>query len=243
MKNSQYKTNWESYWSKLFEDNDTAMWDTTSDLAIANALPRIKQAFEPSLPLIDFGCGNGTQAFFLAQHFDSAIGVDVSDAAIKQARSNNSHENLSLEVLDGTNRDDVLAFHSRIGDANIYMRGILHQISPKDRPTVIESLQILMGNTGKLYLNELSPKAKASFEDLVRQTGSLPPQLARVYQHGIEPASVNQEEISVNFSNDKYSVVDEGETLITTNYILPDGNCLQLPGFYMLIESTYSRSN
>lgn len=238
MKTSQYKKNWEGYWSKLFEDRDTAFWDIPPDLAAAEALPRFKDIFSPTLPLIDFGCGNGTQTFFLAKHFDSVIGIDVSEAAIKQAQINNSHQNLSFEVLDGTSQPEVQALHSKVGDANIYIRGTLHQIRPEDRSTIIESLQTLMGDTGQLYLSELSPKAKVLFRDLVQQIGAPPAQLARVYQHGIEPAEIKPEEVIASFPKNKYLIVDKGETLITTNYILPDGNRLQVPAFYMLIKSS-----
>ena len=233
---NQYKTNWEDYWSRLFEDGDTALWDVPSDLAVADTLLRLKRSFDSTLPLIDFGCGNGTQTFFLAEYFSTIIGVDVAKSAIKQAQANNSFPNLSFEVLDGMDEAEVQAFSSKIGDANIYMRGILHQISAKDRPTIIKSLQTLMGKKGGLYLSELSPKAKTLFEDLARETGTLPPQLARVYQHGIEPAEISPEEIRNSFLNNKYAIAEAGEISIVTNHILPNGDRLQVPAFYMLIK-------
>ena len=238
METSRYQENWSAYWSKLFADRDLAFWDVAPDIVLAEVLPRLKNAFEPTLPLIDFGCGNGTQTFFLAKYFLTVIGVDVAEVAIQQAQSRNSTDNLSFEVLDGTNQQEVQALHSRIGDANIYLRGVLHQIRPSDRSTVIESLQTLMGSTGQLYLSELSPQAKVLFEDLAQQTGAPPAQLARVYQHGIEPADIKPEEIRASFPHDKYAIAEEGETSITTNYILPNGDRLQVPAFYMLIKST-----
>lgn len=238
MNKSQYKASWEGYWSKLFKDRDQAFWDVAPDLVLADVLPLLQNAFEPTLPLVDFGCGNGTQTFFLAKHFVTVIGVDVADAAIKQAQSNNSFDNLSFETLDGTNQKEAQTLYSKIGDANIYMRGILHQIRPEDRATVIKSLQTLMGNTGQLYLSELSPQAKVLFQELAQQVGTPPAQLARVYRHGIEPADIKPEEIRASFPQDKYAIVDESQTSITTNHILPDGNRLQVPAFYMLIKAS-----
>jgi len=232
MKTSQYKTNWEGYWSKLFDDQDKALWDTQPDLAVVNSLPRFKDAFGQNLPVIDFGCGNGTQTFFLAEQFNSVIGVDVAEAAINQAHLNNPPENLSFEVLDGTNHEEVQMLHSKVGDANIYMRGILHQICPEDQVRVIESLQTLIGKTGTLYLSELSPQTKDFFNDLIRQMGAPPPQLARVFQHGIKPADISPEKIRSSFTNDNYLIVNEGKTLIATNYIFPDGNRLQITKDY-----------
>lgn len=233
---SQYKTNWEDYWSKLFEDRDTAFWDVPSDAALADSLLRMQNSFEPTLPTIDFGCGNGTQTFLLAEHSVAVIGVDVSAAAIKEAKGNNTSNNVFFDVLDGTSELEVQEFYSKVGDANIYMRGILDQISPDDRPAIFKSLQTLMGDRGQLYLSELSSKAKVLFQQLAQQSAP-PPQLARIYQHGIEPANIDPEEIRANFSNDKYSIVDEGETSITTNYILQSGDRLQVPAFYMLIKA------
>jgi len=74
------------------------------------------------------------------------------------------------------------------------------------------------------------------FEDLAKQIGAPPPQLARVYQQGIKPADIAPAEIRAAFYSDRYLIVDEGETAITTNYILPNGDRLQMPAFYMLIK-------
>lgn len=236
MKSSHYQKNWQGYWSKLVEDKETAVWDVLPNLAVVDALPYLQNVFDKSLPLIDFGCGNGTQSFFLAKYCQQVIGVDVAEAAIKQAQLNNSNGNLSFEVLDGTHILEAKKLHQKIGDANIYMRSVLHQIGPEDRSMLIQSLQTLMGKTGQLYLSELSPKAQLVLEDIVREVGEIPPLLKRVYNHGIKPAEIQPEEILAGFTDDMYTIVEEGQSFLNSNYILPNGNRFEIPAFYMLIR-------
>lgn len=230
-----YQTNWENYWTQLFDSGEPAFWDVQTNKELAALLPELKAAFGGALPLVDFGCGNGTQTLFLAQHFASVIGVDISSTAIAQARTRAQNGQPQFQVLDATSVEEAEALHTALGDANVYMRGVLHQIQPADRPSIIHSLQTLMGMQGQLFLMELSSQAKQLFQRLTDQLGAPPSQLAQIFKQGIVPADITPEEIRTLFPEDQYQIEDMGNISFSTNTTLPDGTPLKVPSFCMLI--------
>ncbi|UJB72652.1 class I SAM-dependent methyltransferase (plasmid) [Acaryochloris sp. 'Moss Beach'] len=232
---STYQTNWENYWTQLFDSGEPAFWDVPTNKELAALLPELKVAFGVDLPLVDFGCGNGTQTLLLAQHFSHVIGVDISSTAIAQARTRAQDGQPQFQVLDATSIDAAQALHTTLGDANVYMRGLLHQIQPADRPSIIHSLQTLMGTQGKLFLMELSSQAKQLFQKLTAQLGAPPPQLAQIFKQGIVPADITPEEIRTFFPEDQYKIKDMGNISYTSNTTLPDNTPLLVPCFCMLI--------
>jgi methylase of polypeptide subunit release factors len=96
---------------------------------------------DPQLPIIDLGCGNGTQTRFLADHFATVMGAEISPAAVDIARTTNAAVNISYRVLDVLCLDAAETLHEEIGDANLYMRAVLHQLSPTDHATAIQSIE------------------------------------------------------------------------------------------------------
>ncbi len=241
MNASQYQIAWDNYWRELTDDQDVAFWDVPSDAELSQLLLHFKDQFDPQLPLVDFGCGNGTQTFFLSEHFPQVLGVDVSAAAIEHARTKAQGSEPSFEVLDATDIKQTQTFVQRLGHANIFMRGVLHQIQAEDRPPVIASLQHLLGETGQLFLIELSPKAKQLFDNLIEKLGAPPSQLARVFQHGIAPAALTPDDVRSAFPEDLYQIFDQGETEIRTNTQLANGEQVQVPAFFMRLGKRESQ--
>lgn len=235
---STYQTNWENYWTQIFDSGEPAFWDVPTNNELAAILPKLKAAFGEDLPLVDFGCGNGTQTLFLAQHFSHVLGVDISSTAISQAQTRSQDSQPQFQVLDATSVEAAQALHTTLGDANVYMRGLLHQIQPADRLSIINSLQILMGTQGQLFLMELSSQAKQLFQRLTEQLGAPPPQLAQIFKQGIVPADITPEEIRTLFPENQYEIEDMGNVSYTSNTTLPDGTPLLVPCFCMLIKKT-----
>ena len=71
------------------------------------------------MPVIDFGCGDGTQTQFLREHFEQVIGLDISEAALELAsvKAEKAGLDITYEVVD--NIEDAKKIHARFGDANI----------------------------------------------------------------------------------------------------------------------------
>src|SRR5262245_40488910 len=152
---------WETYWKSVERTGQggEVLWDSEPECASAEDLPRFQEYMDPSLPLIDFGCGTGRQTRYLARHFQRVLGTDVSPSALFKARVETPfrrRRRIEYRWLDALRPDFAEAFHDELGDANVYMRGVLHVVQRKDRARFAESLAILLGEKGTLYQIELS---------------------------------------------------------------------------------------
>jgi ubiquinone/menaquinone biosynthesis C-methylase UbiE len=193
---------------------------------------------DPSLPLIDIGCGNGRQTRFLAQHFRRVIGVDVSPAAIELAcRECTAQANAEFRVFNATHVEEARALHDELGDVNIYMRGVLHAIQPADRPKVVASLAILLGARGTLYQIELSTAALTYFRQLPGDSPSgLPRLLHSVVRYGIQPVGFNLKDRRVCYPDADWSVLASGENVTINTVRLSHGAEGHVPANYLLLR-------
>lgn len=241
IRQDRYRETWEAYWSTLPPAPGEAFWDSSPEMAAGLDLPHMLEAFNPGLPVVDFGCGNGTQTRYLAKHFDRVVGVDVSRVAVEVARSLTPEANVTYATLDGTDLSAVKAFHDEIGDSNVYMRTVLHQMLPEHRPTLAASMKTLMGKTGVAYLLELSEEAHPFFEAMQRSEEGPPPQLARVLECGITPGLLSINDVSNLFSQEEYFIRTDS-SVINTVHILPDGTRTQVPAFYAVVTPRLQRN-
>lgn len=131
--------------------------------------------------------------------------------------------------------DDAQALHEEIGDANLYMRAVLHQLSPADHATAIQNIERLLGRRGVLYLVELSSEAEPFFAQLITQYGPLPG-LARVFQHQITPGMMNENDLEKLFSADRFTLIRTGKSHIQTAHTLPTGEVVKVPAFYAILR-------
>ena len=232
---NRYSTSWEGFWNTLSGASGEIFWDADPAYAAQQDLGLFQGYVAPQLPLIDLGCGNGTQTRFLASHFARVIGTEISPSAIDIARTKNAAPNISYRILDVLCPGDAQALHEEIGDANLYMRGVLHQLSPADQATAMESIEQLLGTTGTLYLIELSSAAESYLTQLIKQNGP-PPGLARVFQHGITPGMLNENDLEVLFPPDRFSLLSTGKSHIHTVHTLPSGEVVKVPAFYAILR-------
>src|SRR5262245_44600113 len=129
---NRYLTSWERFWSTLSGTAGEIFWDAEPAHAAQQDLGLFQAYVDPQLPLLDLGCGNGTQTRFLADHFARVIGTEISPAAVEIARTKNSAPNLSYRILDVLCPDDAQVLNDDIGDADIYKLTMLHQLSRMD---------------------------------------------------------------------------------------------------------------
>jgi SAM-dependent methyltransferase len=228
-------TSWESFWSTSTGAPGEIFWDANPAHAAQQDLVLFRDDVDPQLPLIDLGCGNGTQTRFLADHFARVIGTEISPTAVDIAQTKNAALNISYRILDVLCLDDAQALHEEIGDANLYMRTVLHQLSPKDHATAIQSIERLLGMKGILYLVELSSAAEPYFTQLIKQHGP-PPGLARVLQHEITPGMLNENDLEALFPPDRFTLLSTGKNHIHTVHTLPTGEVVKVPAFYAILR-------
>lgn len=221
-------TSWEGFWSTLSGTSGEIFWDADPAHAAQQDLALFQGYADPQLPLIDLGCGNGTQTRFLADHFAKVIGTEIS-------QTNNAAPNISYRILDVLCPSDAQTLHDEIGDANLYMRTVLHQLSPADQATAIQSIELLLGMKGILYLVELSSAAEPYFAQLIKQYGP-PPGLARVFQHDITPGMLNENDLEVLFPPGRFTLLRTGKSRIHTVHTLPTGEVAKVPAFYAILR-------
>src|SRR3954451_18304935 len=110
---------WENYWRtiKTTGRGGQVLWDNEPARASAEDLPRFRpHILDPSLPLLDFGCGNGRQSRYFAQHSARGIGPAVSPAAVAKAREEPPAEmKIEYRVPSGLKPENSQAFHDEPG--------------------------------------------------------------------------------------------------------------------------------
>ena len=232
---NRYLTSWEGFWSTSTGTPGEIFWDADPAHAAQQDLPLFQDYADPQLPLIDLGCGNGTQTRFLADHFARVVGTEISPAAVAIASTTNAAPNISYRILDALSPDAVQALHQEIGDANLYMRGVLHQLSPTDQVAAIQSIERLLGRRGTLYFIELSSAAEPYLTQLITQYGP-PPGLARVFQHAITPGKLNENDLEKLFPPDRFTRISTGKSYLHTVHTLPTGEVVKVPAFYAIIR-------
>ena len=238
---NRYATSWESFWSTSTGAPGEIFWDADPAHAAQQDLALFRDHADPQLPLIDLGCGNGTQTRFLANHFARVIGTEISPAAVQIAQTKHAAPNALYRVLDVLSPDDAQALHEEIGDANVYMRAVLHQLSPADHATAIRSIEKLLGVKGILYFLELSSEAESFFAQLIQQYGP-PPGLARVFQHQITPGMLNENNLESLFPADRFTLLKTGPSHVRTVHTLPTDEVVKVPAFYAVFRQRQNES-
>ena len=232
---NRYLTSWENFWSTSNGTPGEIFWDADPAHVAQQDLALFQGSVDSQLPLIDLGCGNGTQTHFLADHFPRVMGTEISPAAVKIARAKHAAPNITYRVLDVLCPDDAQALHEEIGDANLYMRAVLHQLSHADHATAIQSIERLLGRQGVLYLVELSSAAEPYFAQLITQYGP-PPGLARVFQHQITPGMLHEHTLDSLFPSDRFILLVTGPSHIHTVHTLPTGEVVKVPAFFAILR-------
>ncbi|MGW6307169.1 SAM-dependent methyltransferase, partial [Streptomyces niveus] len=65
----RYRDSWESYWRETSDAPGEAIWDSHPSLAAVPHCEILLPHADPALPVVDLGCGNGTQTRHLATRF------------------------------------------------------------------------------------------------------------------------------------------------------------------------------
>jgi SAM-dependent methyltransferase len=224
---------WDHWWAGTGDTPGEIVWDASAD-DLREDLPHFGAVFDPALPVIDIGCGNGRQTRFLAQRFAVVLGADVSAAAIAQARAVHAEPNVGYRVLDIRDPAAAARLHDEFGDANVYIRGVLQALPSAGRPAAATSIAVLLGRTGTLFAKELPPRAASYFEQLIQVHG-LPPGLAKVLRH-IPPGQITEPELVGLFPAERFEVIGTGASHIRTSNTLPSGEVITVPAIWALLR-------
>ncbi|MFF3350047.1 class I SAM-dependent methyltransferase [Streptomyces sp. NPDC002779] len=234
---SRYREAWEGFWREAPGEQGAVFWDAEPALTVGLHLALFEPHLTaPTLPLVDLGCGNGTQTRFLAGRFPQVVGADLSGAAIDHARQADPAGLATYRVLDAGEKDEAQTLHAELGDANVYMRGVLHQAEPDDRQALVDGIATLVGSRGRAFLVELAEAAKSVLLGLAQGPAGPPPKLAPVFRHGIAPGEVADDAVPAYLRAAGLEVVASGELPLATTEYTPDGTRIELPSKWVVVS-------
>lgn len=231
---SGYAHAWESFWEDAPYEPGGVFWDADPAMAAGRHLAHFEKHFDPGLPLVDLGCGNGTQTRFLAGRHPRVVGIDLAHAAIARARRDDPHGLAAYQQLDAVDTDAVRALHAELGDANVYMRGVLHQCETADRSRLVDGIATLTGQRGRAFAVDLAEAAKGVLMGLAQGPAGPPPKLAALFAHGIAPGEVDDAAVPGYFTSAGLDVLAEGEEPLQTTEFRPDGARIQMPSRWLV---------
>ncbi|MET9698815.1 methyltransferase domain-containing protein [Streptomyces sp. NPDC006529] len=220
----RYRTAWDGYWEQSSGAEGEPFWDAGAAVTAGRDIALLEPHADPALPIADLGCGNGTQTRFLATRFAAAVGVDLAAAAVAHARRADPAGVASYEQLDLTDGPGARALHARLGDAHVYLRAVLHQSDPEDRPAVAATVAALLGDRGRALVLEPTDEAEA-----VMRTVGPTPKLLRVREHDLRPGRVADGEVAELLRGAGLRILEQGSTALVMSEVRADGSPVELP--------------
>jgi SAM-dependent methyltransferase len=189
------------------------------------------------LPIVDVGCGNGRFTRLLATVFPRALGVDFSPHAIERARAESSGaSNISFQILDISEdgAGDQLA-----GEANVFVRGVLHVLDPKRRETAVTNLRRALGTRGTLYFSETNiegnPLDHLEFQGATAT--SMPDPLRRCIAAGIRPPShFGDDERERFFGSSAWRTLESGNSVMHGIPLHEAGRIEDIPSYFAVVR-------
>ncbi|MES9560005.1 MULTISPECIES: methyltransferase domain-containing protein [unclassified Streptomyces] len=238
----RYREAWEGYWSATSDTPGEAIWDSDPSLTSVPHTELLLPHADTSLPVVDLGCGNGTQTRYLATRFPRAIGVDLSHAAIAHARHADPEGVAEYAQLDLVDAAAVAALRERTGDTNVYMRAVIHQSEPEARAAVAAAVAVLVGERGRAFVVEPTPASKDVLQQVAQGPDGPPEKLRRVLDHGLKPASASEEEVRRLLQEAGLTTLAAGATALAQTEYLPDGTRVALPARWFVLGPAERRN-
>lgn len=175
---------WERYWNavRTTGTQGEVLWDADIGPEADQYSTVLDGRMDTSLPIVDVGCGNGQWTRWLAGRFPAAVGVDVAASAVRRAADESDGvQGVSFRTLDLTEPGAGRRLHTEYGDANVFVRGVLHVLRPRKRVELGRNLLDLVGARGHVLLTETNYRGNALsyLQSLGAGPGSIPEPLRR----------------------------------------------------------------
>ncbi|TDC78632.1 class I SAM-dependent methyltransferase [Streptomyces hainanensis] len=225
---------WDGFWADAPTERDSVFWDAPPEQVVERQLPLFERHLTAGPPLVDAGCGNGTQTRWLAaRHRGPVVGVDLSPTAVELARG--AGGDAEYEVLDLADGPAVATFRAGRGDCHVYLRGVLHQAAHDDRARIADGVTALLGHGGRAFVVEPARAAKEVLGGLMGRPAGPPPALAAVFAHGISPMEMPDEAVPALFTGRGLTVFASGRLPLATTVRDPDGARVELPSNWLVV--------
>jgi hypothetical protein len=119
--------------------------------------------------------------------------------------------------------------HAEVGDANIYMRGVLFAVKKRDRAAFIESLEILLGEKGTLYQLEIPSSSIHYLRGLPEDIYSQIPKITK-------RIGFNFEELHLFYPEDSWTIIDQGQNIAMSTLWFSTGTESEMPANYLIMR-------
>jgi SAM-dependent methyltransferase len=234
---------WDRFWRgvrRTGADGDV-LWDVEHGEETALTAQRLRAHADLTLPMVDLGCGSGRRAALLTELGPRVVGVDASAAAIARARDDfGSRAGVEFRVADAADPATGPALAAELGDANVYVRGVLHVVPPAARPVVVRNIAHLLGRRGTLYLCETN--APGDPLDYLLTQGvtptRMPTMVHRLVAAGISaPSHFGPAEVAEYFPRSQWQVLDEGPTHMYGLPVRPGDAVQRIPSYFAVLRA------
>jgi SAM-dependent methyltransferase len=232
---TRYRQGWEAFWSQAPPEPGAVFWDTEPPLAVGVHLAHFEPLLpDAALPMVDLGCGSGTQTRFLADRFPHVVGVDLAPAAVGLARRADPAGRADYRVLDATDKTAAQTLRAELGDCNVYVRGVLHHCDPDDRQELVDTVATLVGARGRAFLDEPTEAARSVLRPPAEDPQGPPPKLAAALRHGVAPAGISGEAVRRHLRSAGLKPLATGELTLISAELNADGTRVVLPAGWVL---------
>jgi len=237
-------TAWDRYWNgiRTTGPEGDVLWDSGSAAEHEQYAHLIRTHFDPALPVIDVGCGNGTHTRWLAGHFPRVVGVDVSPDAVERAASESrSVSNADFLVLDAAQPGAGKAMADTLGPANVFVRGVFHVLKPDKQAAAAANIRTMLGDKGHVFIAETNypGNSLAYLSELGATADHVPPQLQRALENLPRPGRFGAPERQRIFPQSQWQLIADGPVGIDVVGMGPGGLPQQVPGYFAVMSGTH----
>jgi SAM-dependent methyltransferase len=235
---------WESFWRAVRRTGPEGdvLWDGAGEAELAWWRATAAAHLDPSLPLLDVGCGNGRLSRLFAGTFPSVLGIDLAAAAVEVARrESEGTPGLLFRQLDVTAPDAAQVLLAEFGPLNVVVRGVFHVMSPPERRRAADTLARILAGSGSLLLLETNWRGDllGYLEHLGGHSGRLPAALGRLVEtHVPRPSAFGPRELAVTFPATRWVTVAEGPVAIVPVHSLGPDAADTIPGYHAVLRTT-----
>jgi SAM-dependent methyltransferase len=237
---------WDRFWASIRSTGPVGevLWDAASaaelDAVRANALAHMAT----DLPVVDIGCGNGRFSRLLAASFPQVLGIDVSPHAVKIAEEESGDvHNVRYRVLDASVAGMGKQLSDELGEANVFMRGVLHVFDAEQRERAVANLRDIIGQRGVVYFSETNFEGDP-LDQLVAQGAtptSMPEPLRKCIAAGIRPPRhFGDAQLAAFFPPAYWDALDSGPITMRGVPLTPKGEFELIPGFFAVVRRSTS---
>jgi SAM-dependent methyltransferase len=233
-------TAWEGYWRKIHTTGRSGdvLWDSGSPTEQTRYSDAVLAHFDPDLPVIDVGCGNGTYTRWLADLFPRVLGIDVSPGAVELAKRQSAGvPNAEFMVLDAAAADAGQHLLERLGPVNVFVRGVFHILKPDQQSGLAATLRSVIGSSGRVFLLETNFRGSslAYMQHLGATPHSMPRQLQSALENLPRPGHFGAQERHSIFSESDWRVIEDGPANIEVVLMNSGGLSQQVPGYFAVL--------